>query len=495
MRYSKRLPYLNIGSFSVMKANVRLLLYWSASLLIAACESSPTASLVDTVDTVAIAKISISLGPNSTRQGDVVLYTAEVRDENGAAVDDPTFTWSVSPSSAGLFASDGHFVGYTPGPAKVVASDLNPMTRVLVADTLEITITERGLSGSFSVIGHGDVTTRHSAHIAVNGAFAYTGTLDCFRLCGDRLLVWDISNPANPTLTDSVVVGGQWVSDVMVSADGMVAAITHQGGAGGITLLDLSDPAHPAVITRFTEGLEPSTHNLWIDGDHIYVAIESFFDQTRSRLVVVDITNLQNPKVVATYNPGSVGTHDVQVRDGLAVVSNWGEAGLIILDVGGGGAGGSPANPIELSRIRTPQGWTHNAWYWPATGYVFIGKEPQVDGALRGTINVVDAREPRSPQHVATYTIPGFNPHNFWLDEDRGILYVAWMGNGVRAIDVSGKLMGQLERQGREIAKLKYDFSGECNFGGTCSLSLQVQNGLVYVSDFISGLWVLQPSF
>lgn len=101
----------------------------------------------------------------------------------------------------------------------------------------------------------------------------------------------------------------------------------------------------------------------------------------------------------------------------------------------------------------------------------------------------MDAREPSSPQLVATYTIRGFNPHNFYLDEDRGILYVAWQENGVLAIDMSGKLMGELELQGREIARMKYDGSG------TNPLSLQLQNGLIYVSDFNSGLWVLQPSF
>lgn len=290
----------------------------------------------------------------------------------------------------------------------------------------------------------------------------------------------------------------------MVRPDGMVAAITHEDGVGGITLLDLSDPAHPTVITRLTEGLEPSTHNLWIDSDYIYVAIDAYFNQSRSRLAVVDITNLQNPVVVATYDPGSRIMQDVEVRDGLAMVSNW-EAGLIILDVGGGGAGGSPANPIELSRTPTPQGWTHAAFYWPATGYVFVNEEPQVEGVWQGTFYVMDVREPSSPQQVATYTIgkersfEGSDPHDFWLDEDRGILYVAWHKYGVRAIDVSGTLMGELERQGCEIAKVMYDGSydgpGTCGFDRTCSHSLQLLNGLVYVSDWLSGLWVLQPSF
>ena len=288
--------------------------------------------------------ISITSGPNAPRQGDVVLYTAETRDISGIVVDDTTLTWSVLPMSAGLFAADGHFVGYTPGPAKVVATVLDPKTEELIADTLEITITARGLSGSFSVIGRGAVTSHHSLGIAVNGAFAYTGTIGCWRSCGDRFFVWDISNPANPNLIRSVHVGGSGVNDLMISTDGMVLAVTSVGGYNGLTLLDLTDPANPVFITRLREGLEPDTHNLWIDGDYIYVAM-AFFDQARSRLAVVDISNLQNPAVVATYHPGSAGMHDVHVRDGLAMVSTWGEGGLIILDVGGGGAGGSTSKP------------------------------------------------------------------------------------------------------------------------------------------------------
>ena len=439
------------------------------------------------------ASVAITSGPSEVRQGDVVGYTAETRDAGGSLVADPTFAWSVSPASAGLIAEDGRFVGYTPGSAWVVA------TASGVGDSVAVTITARGLSGAFSVLGHREVLSRNSSHISVHGTFAYTGTINCARSCGDRLLVWNISDPANPTLTDAVVAGGSRVNDVMVRADGAIAAMTHEGGAGGITLLDLSDPAHPTVITRFTEGLEPSTHKLWIDGEHIYVAIESFLDQTRSRLVVVDITNLQNPVVVASYSFGAVAvTHDVQVRDGLVMVSNW-EAGLIILDVGGGGAGGSPANAIELSRTRTPQGWTHNAWYWPATGYVFIGEEPQLRGVVAPTVYVMDARDPSNPELVAAYSIPGFDPHNFWLDEDGGILYVAWRGHGIRALDVTGTLMGRLELQGRQIAGLTYDV-GDCDTAfqagltgtGTCFLSVQVRDGLVYVSDKTSGLWVLQ---
>ena len=156
--------------------------------------------------------------------------------------------------------------------------------------------------------------------------------------------------------------------------------------------------------------------------------------------------------VVASFYGGSISLHDVYVRDGFAFLSHW-NAGLIILDVGNGVAGGSPTNPVEVGRVQTAGGQTHNAWYWPAAGYVFVGEE---DFATPGIMHVVDVSDMANPREVATFAVPGTTPHNFWMDEAREILYVAWYSNGIRALDVSGELTGALDQQGREIAGFLY---------------------------------------
>ena len=104
---------------------------------------------------------------------------------------------------------------------------------------------------------------------------------------------------------------------------------------------------------------------------------------------------------------------------------------------------------------------------------------------------------PTKPKEVATFQIPGAvgQPHSFALDEELGILCVAWAGNGVYAIDVSGTLLGELDKQGRKIADItNYGIIG-CGSAGTCSYSLQLHNGLIYVSDMSRGLMVLRPLF
>jgi hypothetical protein len=148
---------------------------------------------------------------------------------------------------------------------------------------------------------------------------------------------------------------------------------------------------------------------------------------------------------------------------------------------------------VEISRIATAGGQTHNAWYWPAAGYVFVGEE---DFDTPGLMHVVDVSDLFHPREVASYSVPGETPHNFWVDEERGILYAAWYSAGVRAVDVSGELLGALEQQEREIAVTRYGSDAGCrSVDGTCAWAPQLHEGLLHVSDLNTGLWIFRPAF
>jgi hypothetical protein len=339
---------------------------------------------------------------------------------------------------------------------------------------------------TFTVVGHGAVTEQvGTTDLWVHGTVAYTGTGDIGSgVAGNTLWVWDISSPNTPIRVASVVVDADRVNDVKIRADGTLGVITHensQDGLNGITLLDLSDPLRPQVITRFTSQLTAGVHNTWIEGDYVYAAGSLALGEG---ITIIDISNPADPQVVADFYAGSSAAHDVYVRDGLAFVSHL-DAGLVILDVGNGIAGGTPTYPAEVSRIKTVGGNTHNAWYWPDAGYVFVGEE----SGRPGVVHVVDVSDLSNPVEVATFGVSGDTPHNFWLDEVRGILYVAWYSRGLRAIDVNGELLGLLE--GREVGVIDYcRQSGECS-GATRSWAPQLHDGLVYVSD--KEHWAVDP--
>jgi hypothetical protein len=438
--------------------------------------------------------LTIVTGPLDVRQGDVASYRAEVRDSTGAVVVGAPIQWSIAPNTAGLLLSDGRMVGYSAGAAQVIARSGG------VADTVTVTIADRSLSGSLSMVGHGSVRQRFTSDLWVRNGVAYTGTWggrtrnDTTRF-GNALLAWDVSDPAQPVLTDSVIVDARVVNDVKIRSDGSLAVITHESASdarNGVTLLGLTDPLHPTVITRFTSTLETGVHNAWIEGDYVYLVVDG--SSPTSGLRVLDISDPQNPQIVAGFYAGFSFLHDVYVRDGLAFLSHW-NAGLVILDVGNGIAGGAPTNPVEVSRQPTEGGQTHNAWYWPDAGYVFVGEE---DFGTPGRMHVVNVQDLRAPREVATFRVPGTTPHNFWLDEANGVLYLAWYDNGVRMLDVTGDLLGELDRQGREIVGLQYGAGVGCPSSsgtGTCTWAPQLEGDLLYVSDMNTGLWVFRPSF
>ncbi|MCZ6917682.1 MAG: hypothetical protein O7I93_12970 [Gemmatimonadetes bacterium] len=446
-------------------------------------------SVIDPASLDVTSVVFTSPSTTTIRQGDVQQFVAEAFDDQGAAVTGARIRWSVAPASGGFIDADGRFAPYGAGTPMVIAA------AGAHADTVVFTVTARGLTGGFSVVGHGEVLDRVTSDLWIHGTAAYTGTWGtrtsaAGTFSGNTLNTWDVSNTAAPTLVHSMTIDARTINDVKVSSDGTLGLITHEGSndlQNGITLLDLSNPLAPSVITRTTNTLEPGVHNAWIEGDYVYLAVDG--SSTASGLRILDVSDPSNPNVVAQFYGGSSFLHDVYVRDGLAFLSHW-NAGLIILDVGSGIAGGSPENPVEVSRLPTQGGQTHNAWYWPAGGYVFVGEE---DFQSPGIMHVIDVSDMWNPLEVATFRSPGTTPHNFWMDEAQELIYLSWYSNGLHALDVSGQLLGELEEQGREFTGFLYA-QGLSSFA-TQNWAVQLHNGLVYVSDMNSGLWILQPGF
>jgi hypothetical protein len=438
------------------------------------------------------------IGPDLLRQGEVIRFSAEIPFSWSQQRIGTGPVWSVEPAEAGLITDDGRFVGYRPGAAAIVATADGKRGR------LPVTIVAReGLQGEFAPLVQGVQTARFNSDLWLHGRFGFTGTWlggaieNPPRLPGDTLFAWDLRDPLAPVMSAVLSVDARTVNDVKISADGTLAVLTHEGsadGLNGITLLDLTDPLQPTEIIRFTDELETGVHNVWIEENFIYAVVDGIGNGLR----IIDISNLHHPfldptpTIAARFVAETSFLHDVLVRDGLAFLSHW-DDGLIILDVGSGIAGGTPVNPVEVGRVQTAGGQTHNAWFWPAAGYVFVGEE---DFETPGVLHVVDVQDPFQPEEVATFSIPGETPHNFWLDEERGILYAGWYSAGLRAIDVSGELLGELEKQDREIAAAVYGTDAGCRTDdGTCAWAPQLHNGLVFVSDLNTGLWAFRPLF
>ena len=195
--------------------------------------------------------------------------------------------------------------------------------------------------------------------------------------------------------------------------------------------------------------------------------------------------------------------HDVWIEDGLAYSSNWTD-GVVIVDVGNGIAGGSPSNPVEVARARVEGDANHAAFPYRSkhTGKFYVvagdeifqflnpGSEKIEDIMPRGYLHFMDFTDPKNPKEVARYEVPEAGSHNFWIEDD--ILYIGYYNGGLRVVDISGDLMGDLYKQGREIAYyLPSDAEGFIP-NSPMAWGAQPYKGHVFLSDFNSGLWAVK---
>lgn len=353
---------------------------------------------------------------------------------------------------------------------------------------------------ALAVVGGGrNVEERFTSDLWVHGTRAYTGTWG-FRgeNAGNVLKLWNVDATGAPVLADSIVIGDiVTVSDVEVSADGALLLASAEGGGGaGLYLYSVADPDHPVLLDTAMVDTGLHTATFASIGDYRYVFAAR--NPSEPALMIYDVTGPTSISLAASVPiPADYGIHDTFVRDGLAFVFAW-NTGVIIYDVGNGIRGGTPAQPVEVSRLVTSDNGVpggpavHNGWWFhnPVTKerrYLFIGQEgpATIGDEASGDIHVVDVSDLTAPREVAFFHIEGAGTHNFWMDESQQILYAAYYNAGIVAIDVSGQLQGDLAD--RAISSVRPGGAGH-----TFTWGVQLAGGSIYASDMISGLWQLK---
>jgi choice-of-anchor B domain-containing protein len=437
-----------------------------------------------------VQQLDVSPKSARARTGDVVAFDVRPLDGRGRLVEGLAMAYSVFglDSAGGQMFDDGSFVAEHAGAYRIVASvgDL--------AATALVEVAAREPASDVTLVGRGGVGHVATSDLWVfegrNGRdYAYTGTHA--NGGGERMFVWDVTDPANVQIVDSVVVDARVVNDVKVNADASWAIITREGASSrrnGIVVLDLADPAQPRVIAELTDSLTAGIHNVWINGDVVYAVNDG-----TSAMHIIDMSDPANPRHAGRWELRPAETdktlHDVWADGQYAYLSYW-DDGLVILDVGAGTHGGTPATPAFVSRIAYEQGNTHVAWR--EGDYVFVGDEIGTADGMRGYIHVMDVSDIDQPREVAKYEVPEAGTHNVWVED--GLLYIAYYQGGLRIVDVSGDLRGDLYRQGREVGRFRTGGSEDDAIVPNSPMAWGPQpfKGNIFVSDMNSGLWVVK---
>jgi len=317
-------------------------------------------------------------------------------------------------------------------------------------------------------------------------------------------------------IIDTVTVDARTVNDVKISEDGRVGVISREGASdrkNGFVILDVTDPYNVKITAEFNDDMTGGVHNVFIYDNHVYAV------NNGRKYDIINIDDPNNPFWVGVFELDTPGhsIHDVWIEDGIAYSSNWSD-GVVAVDIGAkkfqesdrskaqfnpllARAGdGSPANPVKLAEMGDPTGRNHAAFPFlsESTGnfYIIAGDENFPWGVMatqgkpsnpRGGYHFLNFSDPDNPKEDAIYEVPEAGSHNLWIYGD--ILLAGNYQGGLRIVDISGELLGDIYKQGREIGHyLSYHKEGKIP-NAPMVWGAQPYKEHIFFTDMNSGLY------
>jgi len=203
--------------------------------------------------------------------------------------------------------------------------------------------------------------------VAADHAFVcdYTQVLKVFDLRDHQ---WrQVAELKMPSMTENITIRGT------------LAYIANH--SAGLTIVDIADPAKPAIVSTLNPHIDCDGLALWKDCAVLYAHWES-------RLVLVDITDPAKPRQTGTYqhDKGSFNQGEVTVDGGFAYCTS--NNGLVIVSIT------DPANPKLVKTVDIKGGIRDVA---VMDGYAFLA-------AGGSGIRVIDVSDPANPTEVGRYT-------------------------------------------------------------------------------------------
>lgn len=429
-----------------------------------------------------------------------------------------------------------------------------------MADLHDVASPNMVLKGYTNLSSEGTPLVTGNAEVVVHETYAYVATLGA----ASGFAIVDISDPEDLKVVGQYRNPDVYSPDVKVTWDGKYALLSSHPGttlasivpeAGavpsrvtnplsylenedhvtGVTLVDITDKSDPKKVAEYiaepngvhnTEYAKIGGRDIVFSVDRNNVAVLEIQETpTGTELVPIaevfadkDYRETLGDKVGSTnansYLPP--GSHDVVyeqhplTQDHLIYIP-FGTAGFFIYNVN------DPANPSMMSHwkgLPPGNGYYHYAAPVPTLiddrHVTAVAPELFNNAETTGTIQLLDTTNPRQPQELGTWELPGedlfieknyrFSPHN-WDFDDEGRMFLANYHAGVWVIDlacedcvyepqVDGFYLPHEDPQ-------RLDEDGEVVCAFWCERPfvwgvVQGDDGILYASDIESGLYAVE---
>ena len=453
------------------------------------------------VESNPVKSLTLSITADRPKTGEVVEVAAMAFDASGMKVPNVpylyTFTAAVEDSAVGQLApaeldQKGRFVAQKAGDYQIIA-----VAPGLVAHRT-VRVSNRNVGESARLVAK----TAVGGGVQLSDVFGWRGrdgrdyALSCGSGARGQLVTYEVGETALRPV-DTVAVEGRSVTDCVVDAEAGIAVVARETASarGSIVAFDVTDPRAIKPLGTVDDGLGA------IAGVAVYKRHVLAVSDARR----LDIISLEDParlRRVGSLDLGtdrsqaSGGSSDVSVSDGVAYVA-LGRNGVALVDIGGGKSGGTLARPMRIGTFQAPFTSTHAAYgYRSRTGKSYVitsedlaSSESQPSAALPGFARIIDFTDPAKPEEVARYEVPEAGVQDLWIEGER--LYVAAQNGGVRVVDISSDLKGNLYHQGREIARY---VPADAGAPSPNVVAVQPVRGGILAADRASGIWLVRLS-
>ena len=231
----------------------------------------------------------------------------------------------------------------------------------------------RDWSGTFEIyepdVLYTNIASAHNIVINEGTGFAYTvGNSSGGETCGGALHMIDINEPQNPKFVgcfnDPATGGGgsgathdaQCVTYSGPDSEHTGKEICVGSNGTAISVADVTDKNNPVAISQGTYPNSAYVHQGWFTEDHKYFYQNDEGDETggltdRTRTMIWDLTDLDEPEMIAEYFGDSNSTdHNLYVKGDYMYQTN-NASGLRVIDIR------DRANPVEVGFFdTTPNG-------------------------------------------------------------------------------------------------------------------------------------------
>ncbi|AKQ70251.1 putative lipoprotein [Myxococcus hansupus] len=327
----------------------------------------------------------------------------------------------------------------------------------------------------------GGLTLRAEAPVSVGGmvadvyvtkAHAYVVSISQFGV-GGGLTVFDVSDPAHPVFKTSIhIPGDSYWNGVWAQGDALYIA----SSVSGVIVYDITEPGAPAFIRSLPSGLF-GVHTVLVHGERLYTTNNEGRTDVFDVRVPLEPVQLTSIALAEEYSFG--GPHDLFVHEDRLYISN-AQGGYSIMDI-------SDLEDVRhLGQYSYPDVYSHHS----AVG-TFAGRTIAFEGGEfeSSHLRVLDVTDPANIVKIGEHRKrPATSIHNLILQGDR--LYIAWYHEGLRVLDVSNPT------RPREVAH--FNTYRETDPGRTDGLfqgafGVRVPgDGFIYVAESARGLLIFE---